>query len=85
MDSSPLYMKNMDNAASTIEGADSFGILYQFVLYSLYVYCTACSSFLKVVPILQINQIVLSYEKSNNCVSPGIFVQDNHWAGMCDS
>ena len=43
---------------STVQLGDSFGRLSRLALYSLYVYCTACSSCLKDGPVLKMNRIL---------------------------
>ena len=45
-----MYHKNLSR------GAGLFGVLTLFALYSLTVYCTACFSFLKVGPVLEMNR-----------------------------
>ena len=41
---------------NSLEGADSFGALSRFSLYSLHLYCTAYSSCLKVGLVLELNR-----------------------------
>ena len=45
----------------TIKGDELFGVLSHIFVFSLYVYCTACFSCLKVGPGLQINQSFKGY------------------------